>query len=103
MAKRSGIYATEPVAKAKRIANTNPVGTVATGSSQPVTVPRHPGQLHGVGPIGEPFGHPSVKGSHGFGHVAHLRHGHLRLSGDTNAHRLGVPPVKGIKTPETDR
>ena len=37
---------------------------------------------HKMGP-----GH--VSGSHGFGHGSERRHGHLRLSGHSKAHRIG--------------
>ncbi len=100
MAERKGIYATQPVVKGKRITTKNPVGTVQTGSLTPVPVPQHAGQIHGLGPVERPFGHPSVKGAHGWGHVAHLKQGHLRLSGMTSAHRLGASP-KGKKAPTT--
>lgn len=100
MPKRKGIYATQPLAKGKRIAATNPVGSVATGSMTPVIVPQHAGQIHGLGPVERPFGHPSVKGAHGFGHVAHMKHGHLRLSGMESAHRLGASPIKSKTAPK---
>jgi hypothetical protein len=98
MAKDKGLYATEIPAKAKRTAYKNPVGTVQMGFTPP-TVPEHPGQLHGVGPTSHAFGHPSVRGAHGFGHVAHMKHGHLRLSGLESAHRLGANVTKGRKIP----
>ena len=97
MAKQKGIYATEPHAKPKKIANRNPVGDVQVGVT-PVTVPEKAGMAHGIGPVTQPFGHPSVRGAHGFGHVAHMKHGHLRLSGLESAHRLGAK-VKNAKTP----
>lgn len=96
--KRKGLYSTEPVAKQKRIANRNPVGTPTTvGNLTPPTVPQKPGQLHGLGPAAHNFPTRKVKGSHGFGHIA--THGHLRLSGYTNAHRVGGPnkPPKNPK------
>ena len=100
MAERKGIYATQPVVKGKRITTANPVGKVALGSATPTIVPQHAGQIHGLGPVERPFGHPSVKGAHGWGHVAHMKHGHLRLSGFTGAHRLGASGPKAKKAPK---
>jgi hypothetical protein len=84
---KKGLYATEPVAKQKRIANRNPVGTPTVGNLTPPTVPQKPAELHGIGPVAHSFPTHHVKGAHGFGHIA--KHGSLRLSGDTNAHRIG--------------
>ena len=92
MPKKQGIYATQPVAKAKRIAATNPLGSIAPtlGNMPSPMVPQHAGQLHGLGPQAKQFHHPSVRGVHSFGHTADLKQGHLRMSGATNAHRLGA-------------
>lgn len=90
MPKQSGLYATQPVAKAKRLATSNPVGSPGMGSFPSPTVPAKAGQLHGLGQMEKPFREHSVKGSHGFGHVGSQKSGHLRLSGYTDAHRLGV-------------
>jgi hypothetical protein len=98
MSKSKGLYATEIPAKVKRTAYSNPVGKVEMGFTPP-TVPERAGQLHGLGPTSHAFGHPSVRGAHGFGHVAKLKHGHLRLSGLESAHRLGASVPKGKKTP----
>lgn len=94
---KKGIYSTEPVAKAKGIANRNPVGTPQLGTMPLNVVPEKAGQAHGLGPTSHAFKQPSVKGAHGFGHVAHMKHGHLRLSGLESAHRLGAPVSKPPK------
>lgn len=84
---KKGLYVTEPVAKQKRIANRNPVGTPTVGNLIPPTVPQKPAELHGIGPVAHSFPTHHVKGAHGFGHIA--KHGSLRLSGVTSAHRIG--------------
>lgn len=90
MPKRTGIYAQEPVAKASKIADRNPVGgSPQLGGLKSPTVPEKAGQLHGIGPQLKHFHHPSVRGSHSFGHTAELRQGHLRLSGVLGAHQIG--------------
>jgi hypothetical protein len=35
------------------------------------------------------FDRPPTVAAHGFGHAAHQRHGHLRVSGTAGAHRVG--------------
>jgi len=89
MAKKS-FYPTTLSVSGKNVAGSNPVGTPATpGVLTPPNVPKKPGVLHGLGPVTKEFGHPSVKGAHGWGHVAKL--GHMRLSGHKGAHRVGSP------------
>jgi len=88
-------YSSGPAVPASKIAGSNPFGTVALGANAPPTVPHKPGIIHGEGPETRPFGHPSVKGAHGFGHVAKHKHGHLRMSGHVGAHRIG-----GVKLPK---
>lgn len=89
MPKKSGIYSKLPVAPSKRIAETNPVGKPPLGNATPPIVPQRPATLHGLGIPSRPFGHPNVKGAHGFGHVARHRSGHLRNSGVPTAHQVG--------------
>lgn len=89
--KQKGFYPTGIVAPAKRVAGTNPVGTPTLGNAKPTIVPEHPETIHGLGPVTKPFPHPSVRGAHGWGHVAKLREGHLRNSGAIGAHRIGGP------------
>lgn len=86
MAKRGG-FAQVPVAKPKAIAGTNPVGTVALGTATPTMVPDKQAVIHGLDVPAHTIGHPSVKGAKRYGHVAKL--GHMRLSGNPGAHRLG--------------
>jgi len=101
MAKGKGLYATEPVAPGKKVANKNPVGSPEpVGNFRSPTVPEHAGQLHGLGPISKPFRQHQVKGAHGYGHVGGQKQGHLRLSGYTDAHRLGANTKHAFKTPK---
>lgn len=96
MPKKGSGYAQQPLVPAKKIAGTNPKGSVAVGSKTPPTVPKPTsGFPHGFGPQVTQFGHPSVTGRHGFGHIAKEHHGHLRLSGHVGAHRIG-----GVKLPK---
>lgn len=81
-------YSQTPVVPAGKIAGTNPIHGPALGSATPSIVPAHEGVIHGLSE--HHFGHPSVKGAHGYGHVAKLRQGHHRLSGHTGAHMLGM-------------
>ena len=87
---KKGFYPQTLPVPAKKIAGKNPVGTPETpGNLTPPTVPKKEGVLHGLVPVTKEFGHPSVKGAHGWGHVAKL--GHHRLSGHPDAHQLGQP------------
>lgn len=88
MAKK-GLYAIEPVVKAKKVANRNPVGGPNVSNIVSPTVPEKPATLNGLGPVAHTFPAHHVKGSHGFGHLGHQKAGHLRLSGLTNAHQIG--------------
>jgi hypothetical protein len=92
MPKKQGFYSTGIVAK--KANSSNPFGTVALGSAPLPTVPEATGKIHGLGAHEKPFRKTYVKGSHGFGHLAKHREGHLRLSGMANPHRLGGPKVK---------
>lgn len=49
------------------------------------------GVASGSGPVVAPSGSFATgTKSHGFGHAAHLRHGSLRMSGHSGAHRIGA-------------
>lgn len=89
MSKRKSPYASTPAVPEKVIAGKNPVGTVDLGSMISPTVPKEEGASHGFGPQVHQFGTPHIKGSHGFGHPLKAKHGHLRMSGNPLAHRLG--------------
>lgn len=82
-------YATEPKVKAKKIANKNPVGVPTVGNLTSPIVPQKPAELHGLGPVAHSFPTHHVRGSHGWGHVGSQKSGHLRLSGATDANRIG--------------
>lgn len=89
--------------KGKKVSASNPVGSPSPQGDfrSPTVSKKFGGQLHGLGSPTEPFREPSVRGAHGFGHVAHMKKGHLRLSGYANAHRLGAHTVgKTKKVPE---
>ncbi len=88
MAKKP-LYSQTPVVPAKQIAGTNPIGTVALGGATPRTVPQAQPTIHGFDTPAHTFRTPSVKGAHGFGHIAKLRQGNHRLSGVPTAHRVG--------------
>ncbi len=86
MAKKKPFYASAPAVPAKKLVETNPVGTVETpGVFKPVSVPLHPGRTHALGPV---LRQPHPK-SHGFGHKSHQVQGALRLSGAPKAHHIG--------------
>jgi hypothetical protein len=76
MPKKGGFYTKEVVAPAKTRAGTNPMGTVTLGTAVPTQVPKREAVIHGLGPQTHPFGHPSVKGAHGYGRVARHHGGH---------------------------
>lgn len=78
-----------PAVPGKKVAGTNPVGTIELGGQTPRQVPPGGGASHGFGPQEHQFGTPHVKGAHGYGHPPHARKGHERLSGDPLAHRIG--------------
>lgn len=100
MPKQKGIYAETLPVPAKKIAGGTPLGTPSLGNAVSPTVPEKAGQIHGLGPQGKPVHQHGVKGVHGFGHLPHQHSGHLRLSGATDAHRLGVR-AKGPSSPKT--
>lgn len=88
MPKKSGFYSQVPAVPVKKIAGLNPVGpSPVIGSGTPGIVDTHPAVLHGIEQ--HTFRHPSVKGAHGWGHVAKEKHGHHRLSGHVGAHMIG--------------
>lgn len=88
MAKK-GIYSKTPVVPAKQIAGTNPISGPGIGGGEPRTVPQAQPTIHGFDMPAHTFRMPAVKGSHGFGHVARMKQGHLRMSGSPSAHRVG--------------
>ncbi len=89
MPKKAEFYSKTPVVPAKKLAGTNPMPGPQVGVLGPPTVPERPGAIHGLGTPTKHFGHPNVKGSHGWGHVASERKGHLRISGSPKAHQIG--------------
>lgn len=73
-------YVQTPAVPKKRIAGTNPMGSVGVGSYVAPTAPaKAPGRLRGTGPAAP----------HGYGHTFKQRLGHLRFSGRTGAVRIG--------------
>lgn len=85
MPSKSGFYSKTPKVPSKKMADTNPVGAVASGSIMPGSlplsvVPRHPGKTTGL---------VQPAHTHGFGHKLKAHKGHLRLSGNSNAHQVG--------------
>jgi hypothetical protein len=94
MPKKQGFYSTGPQVPAKKMTGPSPFGTVPLGSGELPDVPTPTGTIHGLGPHNKPFRQSHVKGSHGFGHPAKHHEGKLRLSGYTDAHRLGAPKSK---------
>lgn len=92
MAKKGGFYATELPVPAKQKADKNPYPGPQVGALSSPTVDENPGAVHGLGTPTAHFGHPGIKGegSRGYGHVAKLKHGALRLSGHPGAHMIGA-------------
>lgn len=88
MAKKP-LYSNTPVVPAKQIAGTNPVGTIALGAGMSPLTPKKQPTIHGLNVPPHTFRSPSIKGAHGYGHVAKLKQGHYRLSGVPTAHKLG--------------
>lgn len=75
---KQGLYATQPAVPAKKIAGTNPIPTlVIVGSETPRLIPWKQPRIAGYA------------GPHGYGHLLKHRSGHLRLSGNKKAHRIG--------------
>lgn len=90
MPKKDSFYSKELPTPAKTRAGSNPLGgSIAVGAAKPPQVPAHEGVIHGLGTPSHAFKQASVKGSHGYGHVAKHRVGALRLSGSAKAHQLG--------------
>lgn len=94
-------YSQTPAVPEKQIAGKNPIPGPQLGSAVSPTVPQEPGRAHGLGPAGKAFKPGHVKGAHGFGHPPHARHGHFRLSGHPQAHRLGASGIR--KAPVVNR
>ena len=94
MPKKQGFYSTGPQVPAKKMTGPSPFGTVQLGSGQPPNVPTPTGTIHGLGAHNKPFKARGIKGAHGYGHPMKHREGKLRLSGYTDAHRLGAPKAK---------
>ena len=84
-----GFYDTEPHAPANKIANKSPIQNASLGTEPSKMVPKHAGRFDGIG--GEPhqFAKPPAGGSQGFGHSGAQKIGHVRLSGNSGAHRIG--------------
>lgn len=89
MAKKP-IYSEIPVVPKKTIAGTNPMGTVALGGAKSPTVPQKASSIHGLDVPAHTFRTPSIKGAHGYGHVAKMKQGHLRVSGVPGAAKIGT-------------
>lgn len=87
--KPKGLYSKQPVASSKAIADKNPLGTVTVGPEVPKMVPQAPSSIHGLNVPAHSFKGASVKGSHGYGHIAKNRQGAHRMSGSPKAHRVG--------------
>jgi hypothetical protein len=83
-----GFYDTEPHAPGDKIADKPLAPPPAIGENAPAMVPKPPGRFAGMGGSPHHFGKSPVT-SHGFGHVAHQRHGHVRTSGHPRAHMIG--------------
>lgn len=89
MPKSKPLYANMPVAPKKKIAATNPLGTAQLGSATPRSVPQKEPTIHGLDIVPHSFKVPSIKGAKGFGNIAKVKQGHLRLSGNPKAHKVG--------------
>lgn len=83
-----GFYDTEPHAPKEKIADKVPIQNASLGNDVPNIVPKTPGRFPGVSGEAHKFKGP-VGVSHGYGHAAHQRQGHLRMSGVPKAHRIG--------------
>ncbi len=84
-----GFYDTEPHAPGNKIADKPLTPPPAQGADRPSTVPPAPGRFDGMGGAAHHMGKPPMNGSHGYGHAAHQRSGHLRVSGHPGGHRIG--------------
>jgi hypothetical protein len=83
-----GFYDTEPHAPGNKIADKPLTPPPAIGENAPAMVPQHPGRFEGLGGAPHHFAKPPMV-AHGYGHVGRQRHGHVRLSGHSGAHRIG--------------
>ncbi len=95
MPKKDNFYSQTPVVSAKKLAGTNPVGSVAIGGGKSPTVPAKAGSMsQGLG--SEP--------KHFFRHHLrpHRQKGYLRVSGHPGAHQLGkgVMPLPNVGKPK---
>ena len=87
-----GFYDTEPHAPRKKLATGKLTEqTSSLGNEVPKMVPQSPGRISGLGGPAHSFP-KAPHASHGYGHPAPARIGHLRLSGHTGAHRIGKRP-----------
>lgn len=84
--KKSG-YRNEPKVPANKIANKPPIQNASLGNA---TMPTVPFVANPPAPNRPPIGGPP----HGYGHKPHQKSGNLRLSGNGNAHRLGMGKAK---------
>lgn len=89
MPKKKSPYASLPAVPPKTVAGESPMPGSELGKATPPMVPESGGASHGFGPQVHQFGHPHIKGAHGYGHPLKARHGHERLSGNPLAHRVG--------------
>jgi len=91
--KHTPFYSQTPAVKGKKLAGTNPVGSVShPGGRALKMVPGHTAKK----PPGRTpaFGEP-----HGWGHAPHQHQGALRTSGHVGAHQVGWPTPHVLKTP----
>ena len=67
-------------------------GHESQGDGHGIGTGQHAAKIRGMPHGGDrhTFHPPAANGAHGFGHGAHLRRGPLRLSGASNAHRIGA-------------
>ena len=93
MSTKKGFYSQTPHVPAKKVAGTNPVGSVGHPGSRALkmvpghTAKRQPGRITG---LGEP---------HGYGHAPHQHQGALRTSGHVGAHQVGWPTPHVLNLP----
>lgn len=89
MPKRKSFYSQTVPAPAKKLAGTNPVGSVAVGPASKLTVPAKPATVHGLGPQAQLFRKAAVPGAQKYGYVGKPHKQNLKLSGHAGAHQLG--------------
>lgn len=81
MAKKKSPYASEPKAPANKRADKPLVQNASLGNEK---MPNKP-----FVPVPPAFGKPPIGGASGFKHKPNQRNGHLRTSGNPDAHRIG--------------